>query len=185
MMPIVPDDKDWTWVLERRCPECGFDASSVAADRVAGLVRENARAWERVAAGGGRLTERPSDDRWAGVEYMCHVRDVFRLYDERLHLMLVHDDPTFPNWDQDATAVEDRYGEQDPDVVAREIVDAAEALASSFDVVAGDQWSRTGTRSDGARFTIDTFARYMVHDPIHHLWDVEQGLAALGGDAAT
>ena len=23
-MPIVPDDKDWTWVLERRCPQCGF-----------------------------------------------------------------------------------------------------------------------------------------------------------------
>ena len=28
-MPIVPDDKDWTWVLERPCPECGFDAATV------------------------------------------------------------------------------------------------------------------------------------------------------------
>ena len=26
---IVPDDKDWTWVLERVCPECGFDARSI------------------------------------------------------------------------------------------------------------------------------------------------------------
>ena len=26
---IVPDDKDWTWVLQRECPECGFDASSL------------------------------------------------------------------------------------------------------------------------------------------------------------
>ena len=25
-VPIVPDGKDWTWVLERPCPECGFDA---------------------------------------------------------------------------------------------------------------------------------------------------------------
>lgn len=29
-MAIVPDTKDWTWVLERACPECGFDASSFA-----------------------------------------------------------------------------------------------------------------------------------------------------------
>jgi len=24
-MPIMPDTKDWTWVLRRACPECGFD----------------------------------------------------------------------------------------------------------------------------------------------------------------
>jgi hypothetical protein len=24
-MTIVPDTKDWTWVLRRPCPECGFD----------------------------------------------------------------------------------------------------------------------------------------------------------------
>ena len=32
-MPIVPDDKDWTWVLERPCPECGFDASALQSPR--------------------------------------------------------------------------------------------------------------------------------------------------------
>ena len=28
--PITPDTKDWTWVLDRPCPECGYDASTVA-----------------------------------------------------------------------------------------------------------------------------------------------------------
>ena len=28
-MAIDPDVKDWTWVLERPCPECGLDASAV------------------------------------------------------------------------------------------------------------------------------------------------------------
>jgi hypothetical protein len=23
-MAIVPDTKDWTWALQRSCPECGF-----------------------------------------------------------------------------------------------------------------------------------------------------------------
>ena len=26
--PIVPDTKDWTWVLDRPCEECGFDATA-------------------------------------------------------------------------------------------------------------------------------------------------------------
>ncbi len=171
-MPIVPDTKDWTWVLERRCDECGFDASTFPRADVAELIRANGRAWQDVLAGGEALRERPSPDRWSPLEYACHVRDVFRIYNQRLGLMLREDDPTFANWDQDATAAEDRYGEQDPSTVSRDLIEAAEALAAAFDAVEGDQWSRTGSRSDGASFTIDTFSRYLVHDPVHHLYDV-------------
>ena len=32
-------------------------------------------------------------------------------------------------------------------------------------MVHAGQWERAGTRSDGARFTVETFARYFVHDP--------------------
>jgi hypothetical protein len=175
---IEPDTKDWTWVVERPCDECGFDASSTPASEVAGLLRDNAAAW-RPLLDRPAVAERPSPDRWSALEYACHVRDVYRLYDERLALMLTEDDPTFPNWDQDAAAVEDRYGEQDPATVVAEIEAAGAAVADSFDRVPADAWPRTGTRSDGARFTIDTFARYLVHDPIHHLHDVRQGFARL------
>jgi hypothetical protein len=179
-MAIVPDDKDWTWVLERPCPECGFDAASVGANEVADLLRENVRAW-RPLLDRPEVRERPDDATWSALEYACHVRDVYRLYDIRLGLMLTEDDPTFPNWDQDVTAVEERYGEQDPVTVVADLEASGEVLAASFDRVTGDQWDRTGTRSDGARFTVDTFARYLVHDPIHHVWDVERGYAALHG----
>ena len=100
------------------------------------------------------------------------MRDVFTLFDERLALMLRDDDPLFANWDQDETAVVERYGEQDPVAVAAELQRAAQALAGSFAAVHGDQWDRPGRRSDGARFTVGSFARYFVHDPVHHLWDV-------------
>lgn len=100
------------------------------------------------------------------------MRDVCRLYDERLQLMLTEDGPHYANWDQDATAVEERYNEQDPQQVADELHAAAERLAAAFEKVSGEQWDRTGYRSDGAEFTVDSFARYFVHDPIHHLYDV-------------
>jgi hypothetical protein len=53
-----------------------------------------------------------------------------------------------------------------------ELAEAGDRLARSFDAVTGDQWDRRGTRSDGAAFTVETFARYLLHDPIHHLVDV-------------
>jgi hypothetical protein len=109
---------------------------------------------------------------WSPLEYACHVRDVFTLFDERLGLMLHDDDPLFANWDQDETAVVERYGEQDPVTVAAELELAAQVLAGAFAAVRGDQWGRPGRRSDGARFTVASFARYFIHDPVHHLWDV-------------
>ena len=172
VMSIIPDTKDWTWVLERPCPECGFDTSLFAREDVAGMILANARAWYDVLTGPGEVRIRPAPDRWSALEYGCHVRDVVRLYNERLQLMLTEDDPIFANWDQDATAVEDRYGEQDPIQVADDLTTAAEALAARFATVSGDQWQRTGNRSDGPHFTVETFARYFMHDPVHHLYDV-------------
>src|SRR5215467_13540327 len=104
-MPIVPDTKDWTWVIERRCPECGFDGSTVDASAVGAMIRPNAESWRTLLESHGSLNVRPSSDRWSPLEYGCHVRDVYRLYNYRLGLMLTEDDPTFPNWDQDVTAV--------------------------------------------------------------------------------
>jgi hypothetical protein len=170
-MSITPDSKDWTWVLNRPCPECGLDTSTFAASDTPVMLRTNAEAWREVLAG-ANVRERPDPTTWSPLEYGAHVRDVCRVYAERLHLMLTQDAPNYPNWDQDQTAVDDRYNEQDPAKVAEELVEAADHLADRLAEVAGDQWHRTGTRSDGAHFTIDTFARYFIHDPIHHLHDV-------------
>src|SRR5580765_8229222 len=147
-MPIVPDTKDWTWVLQRPCPECGFDSAAFEVDEVPGMVRSNAAAW-RDALADERARQRPSSDKWSALEYGCHVRDVFRLYDERLALMLERDDPHFPNWDQDATAVVEHYDRQPPPAVADELESAAFGIASRFETVAEQDWARTGRRSDG------------------------------------
>ncbi|WP_382307568.1 DinB family protein [Herbiconiux sp. UC225_62] len=170
-MAIVPDTKNWTWVLERECPECGFDSSTTQASDVPGLLRANAAAWPAVLVRDD-VAVRPDESTWSDLEYAAHVRDVFRTFLVRLELMLDEDDPEFANWDQDATAVEERYNEQDPAVVAVELAEAAEALALGFESVPDDAWERKGFRSDGSTFTVDTLARYMVHDPVHHLHDV-------------
>jgi hypothetical protein len=172
-MTITPDDKDWTWVLTRPCPECGIDVSGIPRDDTAPLLRRMTDAWVAVLADTDRdLAARPAPDRWSPLEYACHVRDVFRVYTDRLARMRTEDDPLYANWDQDATAVGDRYGEQDPATVATELRDTGTRLADAFATVTGGEWDRPGRRSDGADFTIESFARYFLHDPLHHLWDV-------------
>ena len=171
-MTIEPDTKDWTWVLQRPCPECGLDTQSFPRGGIADMIRANAAAWHGLLTSPGDPRLRPSPGKWSALEYGCHVRDVLRLYEQRLTLMLTQDGPQFPNWDQDATAVAKRYREQDPAAVARELAAAADAIAAHFDGLAPDQWQRTGSRSDGADFTVESFARYFIHDPVHHLYDV-------------
>jgi hypothetical protein len=121
------------------------------------------------------VRDRPDDATWSPLEYAAHVRDVFRIFRERLHLMLEQDAPAFANWDQDATAIADRYSEQDPAVVAEELVAAADALARDYSAVDDADLGRTGLRSDGSTFTVESLARYFIHDPVHHLHDVAGG----------
>ncbi|NDG11232.1 MAG: hypothetical protein EB111_05220 [Actinobacteria bacterium] len=37
-----------------------------------------------------------------------------------------------------------------------------------------------GFRSDGSAFTVESIARYLMHDPVHHLWDVGAEIPSLG-----
>jgi len=167
----APDDKDWTWVLEKPCPDCGFDAAQLDGSDIGGVVRDAARRWQ-LALGGSDVRQRPSPAVWSVAEYGSHCRDVCLIFADRVSLMLQQDDPLFSNWDQDRTAIEKRYWADDPAVVAVELAAAAGAAADTFDGVTGAQWARTGRRSNGSVFTVQTLGRYFVHDLLHHLWDV-------------
>jgi hypothetical protein len=179
-----PEDKDWTWVLERPCPDCGFDAATIERSELAGKLRANAGAWRAVLGRGESVAQRPPHDPergpvWSGLEYGCHVRDVYGLMFERLRLMLTKDDPRFDFWDQDETAVQERYGQQDPQRVSYDLAVAAGKAADLLDRVNPDQWNRTGKRSGGPSFTVASLATYLYHDVLHHLHDAEVGLSAI------
>lgn len=170
-MPIEPDTKNWTWVLDRSCPECGFDPGLVSAATLPEQLRDNVASWAAVLDRPS-VRIRPDESTWSPLEYAAHVRDVFLVFQTRLDAMLTETDPEFENWDQDATAVESRYGEQDPARVSGELVAAGDALADAFERVPTEAVSRTGRRSNGSRFTVETLGRYLLHDVIHHRWDV-------------
>jgi hypothetical protein len=171
-MPIVPDEKDWTWVLTRPCPECSFDASTVTPSTVPGSIDSMLPRWRAVLRRPD-AAERPDDHTWSALEYACHVRDVFSLFDQRLNLMLDSEDARFDNWDQDQTAVDKDYANADPAVVSAELAAEGKQAAESFAAVREQQWGRKGLRSNGSEFTVLTLSQYFLHDLMHHLHDVD------------
>jgi DinB superfamily len=168
---IEPDTKDWTWVIDEPCLQCGFDPTDVERTDLPELIHENTRGWY-VALADADYAVRPAPHVWSRLEYACHVRDVHELFARRVRLMLDEHDPTFDNWDQDATAEEQEYGLQDPGQVGTDLVERAAEVAATYASVEDDQWGRTGRRSNGSVFTVQTMGIYHLHDVAHHLWDV-------------
>ncbi|HET8879575.1 MAG TPA: DinB family protein [Arthrobacter sp.] len=171
-MAIVPDDKDWTWVLSRPCPECGFDAAASTPATAPGQLASMLPRWRAVLRRPD-ATERPDPDTWSALEYACHVRDVFTVFDHRLDLMLTTDGARFGNWDQDQAAVDQDYAAADPAEVSAALTAEGEQVAASFSRVPVQDWDRTGLRSNGSSFTVLTLAQYFLHDVVHHLHDVD------------
>jgi len=171
---IVPDTADWTWVLRRRCGECGLEVSRLDRASLPGLVDRLAATWLGVLATRppAGLVTRAVPGRWSPAEYGCHVEDVFGISGERIDLMITGAGPSFPNWDQDATAVEKDYAAQDPRATAERLLAAGRALATRLTPLGPAEWGYEGHRSNGSDFTIESYARYVIHDVFHHLWDV-------------
>jgi len=80
---------------------------------------------------------------------------------------------------RDARVHYDRYAEQQPGDVARQIGDAAAMLAFVFEGLDDAQWSRTcvyGYPTPGER-TLVWIAQQTLHELGHHLADVQASVA--------
>lgn len=179
-MSVPRETKSWTWVNERACPECGFDASAVDARDVADLLVANLADWHRLLAADDRLLRtRPDPSTWSPLEYACHVRDVLELLAHRVERTLAEDRPTFEDWHPDDRAASGRYDQE------RSVTDVLAAMTDrSGHVVAlvanltDEGWERRGVRADGLEFTNAFMATYLTHDVVHHVSDVERILAS-------
>lgn len=170
-MDIIPDEKDWTWVLERSCPDCGFTASKATPATAATMLPAVLPRWQS-ALRRPDVEVRPEQGTWSVLEYSAHVRDVFEVFTARLELMLRENNPTFANWDQDQAAIDGNYPALDPEVVSRELVQNGLDAAAAYGAVAEEHWDRHGLRSNGAAFTVVTLTGYFLHDVVHHLHDI-------------
>ncbi|MBM7369060.1 DinB family protein [Gordonia hydrophobica] len=170
-MTRKPDTKDWTWVIQRQCDECGFDPAQFRRTEIDARIRATADGWRTVLARPD-VTTRPDPDTWSPLEYACHVRDVNAVMTERLELMLRTQPVTFADWDQDSAEAEAEYNAQNPATVGDQLEAATTGFAELYRTVGENDWSRQGLRSNGSAFTVETLGIYALHDLEHHRVDV-------------
>jgi DinB family protein len=161
--------------LDNTCRQCGFSYAMGRAEIVPWLRADVRALLEKF----GRLDSttvrtRPERDVWSPLEYACHVRDVLRVQTERVLLAQREVEPTFAPMRRDERAVEEHYNEQDPQEVAAELHEAAEAFVSVLENLGEAGWMRTGVYNypQPTVRTVEWIAIHTDHELLHHRGDI-------------
>ncbi len=127
-----------------------------------------------------RLRAHPRANVWSALEYACHVRDVVCVQRQRILQACTEEQPCFAPMRREERVLEESYNTQEPTVVSRELVAAADQMARTLEQLEEGAWSRTGVYSwpTTAVRTVDWIGRHSVHEETHHLRDMDQFLHA-------
>jgi hypothetical protein len=157
------------------CRTCGF-TYAVGRVEIVPWLRSDADAFvaKLAAIDESRVRVRPEPETWSPLEYACHLRDMLRVQTERIELAQREVDPVFVPMGRDQRVVDDRYNEQDPALVANELLAATEALASLLEGLDDDGWARTGVYNypEPAPRTVEWIAIHTNHELLHHRGDI-------------
>src|SRR5689334_12661763 len=158
------------------CAACGLAYPSMAPALAAGMIRTAPAAYRAALAGvpDAVARRRPDPATWSMVEYLCHVRDVFVVFAERIELARAEDRPAFAPLGNDERAVRLRYGEADVAATLDELAAGATRLAALIGSLRDADWGRTATRRPGEERDVLWMARQAAHEGRHHLADIER-----------
>jgi hypothetical protein len=158
-----------------RCGECGFDYDTLerAAVPAAFVSLGNEFRNELSATADERLRRRPRPEVWSALEYACHVRDVFLWQRDRLYLALVEDKPSFVRMYRDERVALARYNQQDPRVIASQLVFASQLIAQAFADLEDPAWERRFVYNwpEAKERDVAWLAAHTFHEGRHHLRD--------------
>jgi hypothetical protein len=168
----------WQWAKAQteRCPQCGHHPAAMDRATLGPTLIEQAGSWRTflVEADDSVLRTNPAPGVFSPIQYAAHVRDIQRVYGDRIVLMLQEDDPVFPQFNPDENAWND-YNQLDRAALADDLDAQARRLAAILADLDPADWSRTMTRDGGGdgvyQFTVAGLASYAVHESHHHLLD--------------
>jgi hypothetical protein len=168
----------WQWARAQtdRCPQCGHHPAAMERTALGTQLLESADAWREFLTGAEETYLRtiPAPGIFSPVQYGAHVRDILRVYGDRIVIMLDENDPVFPQFNPDES-VWDSYNRLGRDELADDLEAQARRLATILDGLEPAQWSLTMIRDGGTdgvySFTVAGLASYAVHEAHHHLLD--------------
>jgi len=165
-----------------RCQACDFDGERFDDASLLEALRALGPRWRALLeTAGPELRNRAEPEVWSAIEYAAHSRDITALHVFGVEQALTIEEPVIPEIDGDLVdAVATDYGAEDPGPV----VDSLETESTRLAQLAADAgpgaWSRGLTISE-ERVEVRRLLEHALHDSVHHIDDVERGLARLRG----
>jgi hypothetical protein len=167
-------------VEHETCDGCGFDGSRFDDEALVATIRSLGASWrDLLNSAGDELRVRPAPEVWSALEYAAHSRDITALHVFGVDYALTTDDAKMPPIDGDAMideAAATYAGEEVGAVVAGVARETSQLAATAAEQV--DRWDRTLTVGDNTS-TVRRMLEHALHDSLHHLDDVERGLAQI------
>ena len=175
----------WQWARAQTepCPQCGENAAAIDRKQLGSALLSAAEDWRSFLAEADETYLRtiPAPGVFSPIQYGAHVRDIQRVYGDRIILMLEEENPVFPQFNPDEKAWS-AFNEIEAEVLAEQIREQAQRLADILADLGPDDWSRTMVRDGGSdgvySFTVAGLASYAVHESRHHLRDANGTLTA-------
>lgn len=170
-----------------RCDECGFDPAELRPRNLPVAIRSYGRRYRAPLTRGlvdedlDEIVRRsPSADVWSAIEYSAHVRDIFRVFDDRVRCALTDTEPaeTVVDWEGKVAAASPTL---DREALADDLDDAADTFATVLSELADHEWRLPTITGRGKPATIAEVAVIAVHEGSHHLLDVGRVLRAARG----
>lgn len=154
------------------CADCAFDyASTCVADcreilaRLPELVGNAARALDDAA-----LRQRPAQQVWSTMEYVCHLRDVYASYTIRLYRTRTENRPAMEPMLNDLRALRFHYNELSLPGVLEQLT--ANVAGFLDEIARVRDWQRSATRCPEEERDALWMVRQATHEGLHHLRDI-------------
>jgi hypothetical protein len=170
----------WQWhrIQMEPCPQCGDFPASLSPPDLGPLTVERAASWRDflVEADDEFVRTSPEFGVFSPIQYGAHVRDIVRVYTDRVVLGLEQDTPTVPIFNPPQEQWE-LYNRLDTRELGSDIVAQAERLEAVAANMETDNWRRIVVNDRGVygvySFTLAGLACNAAHETHHHLLDAK------------
>jgi hypothetical protein len=175
----------WQWhrIQMDACPQCGDHPAALPVASLGPLAVARAAEWRAFLqqADDAYVRHIPEPGVFSPLQYAAHVRDIVRVYTDRIILGIEQDAPTVPIF-QPPQETWEAYNRSDVHELAADIEAQARRLEAIGEDMDSSAWSRIVVNDRGVygvySFTLAGLACNAVHEEHHHLLDAQGTLNA-------